>query len=203
MRFFFILLLLFSVFLPGCQKQTERLSLDQPWEVYRAQDGAVMLGYYIQPKISPGYTGWHWLVVEPELGRQLLEPLASDRAEQEDAIVALEYEGWSSKARLMPELTQPGRQDPTPPALGYGPWSEVEFVWYEEQGAFRLIDPSGAAVLPLARVSPGFAVLEVREARNRLMLGVLKVAAIAGMVTGIVLLDGTVMFSTYGFSYGH
>lgn len=192
------LLVISLLFAAGCRSKTEQLYLKKPFEAYRAENGVVMLGYYIQPEIHRGYAGWHWLVIEPELAERMFEPLLSAEAvEDPDAVVAVSYEGWGSEAELIPPLTERGYTDPTVPKPYGSPVTKLKFIWDEDRGVLSLID-RGEAVLPWVRVTPGDAVLTTHELESEVLLPLVYVAAVAGLVTGVVLLDGSVVFSTYG-----
>lgn len=189
-------LALVCFFCAGCRTDQERISIDRPWKAFKAEDGSLMLGYYVQPELQRGWAGWHWLVVEPELAEKAFEPVGPGMVDTPESVVMLEYEGWFKDAEMIPELNDRGFTDPTPPKWN-GELTPLEYIWDAERGQFSLIDPN-EALLPWVEVSPGFAVLKTREVGSTFMLSVLQIAAVAGLVTGVVLLDGTVMFSTYG-----
>ncbi|MFK7787993.1 MAG: hypothetical protein AB8C95_00690, partial [Phycisphaeraceae bacterium] len=59
----------------GCKSSEQTVYLGKPSQAYRADNGAVLLGYNVlpalqptlklsvQPPASPEYAGWHWLVI--------------------------------------------------------------------------------------------------------------------------------------------
>lgn len=179
----------------GCRTKQEVIALGQPTEAYRADDGSVLFGYFVQPTIKPDYTGWHWLVIEPDTASLLLRGLPTDASEQSQRVVTVDYTGWGRNARLIPPLVEPGLPDDTPPVLGDGGLTELRFVWDDELRGVRLLDADWAG-LPLMRVSPDFATLRIREYRTEVMLDVLKVVGIAALVAGLILLGGEVAIDT-------
>jgi len=182
----------------GCSSRQETVYLGKPTQAYRADNGSVLLGYYVQPKpkvtlepkAKPDYAGWHWLVVEPATGRLMMKALPPDAIEDSERVISVKYEGWGSNARLIPPLLEPGLQDDTPPAVGDGALTKVLFTWDNDLGGARLMD-TNFAVLPLIRVSPDSATQRVWEYDREAMLNVLRVAAIAGLVVGLVFLGGS------------
>ena len=96
----------------------------------------------------------------------------------------------SPNARLIPPLLEPGRQDDTPPVVGDGGLTRLLFTWDSGQRGVQLIDQD-LANLPLIRVSPDSATLRTWEANREIWLGILQVAAVAGIVVGLIALGGS------------
>lgn len=182
----------------GCTIREEVVLLGKPSRAYKADNGAVLFGYYIEPKpevtlepqAPPAYVGWHWLVIEPataELMMQAVPPGATDGPKR---VIAVAYEGWGGNAELIPPLLKPGLPDDSPPRIGQGGLTELRFTWDSDRRGARLVDGSGLT-LPLIRVSPDSATIRIREVDREAWLNILKIAAIAGAVTGLVLLGGS------------
>jgi hypothetical protein len=178
------------VFSVGCRTKQETVSLGPPLEAYRADNGSVLFGYRVAPTLKPDHAGWHWLIVEPDTAELLSRPLADDAAAAGPRTVAVSYRGWGANAELTPPLLEPGRPDSTPPVVGDGGLTPLGFTWDESLGAVRVCGASGATVA-LVRVSPAAATLRVREYDRQAMLNVLKIVAVAGLITGLVFLGGS------------
>lgn len=200
MRYFhapLVCLAIACVFSAGCSVRQEIVFLGEPTQAYRADNGAVLLGYDVQatPRVTldthPGaeYAGWHWLIIEPSAAKLLERGRPSGAQENRERVLTVQYEGWRSNARLVPPLLKPGLQDSNPPVVGDGGLTRLGFAWDSARDGVRLIDQDFAA-LALIRVSPDFATLRIREYDRDKMLTVLKVVAIAGLVTALVLLGG-------------
>lgn len=175
----------------GCHSKQETLYLGQPLQAYRAGNGAVLFGYYVEPMIKPEYTGWHWLIVEPDTAELLLQPASSPGSpDSVDRAVAVSYIGWRTNARLVPPLVDPGRADSAPPVIGDGGLTALRFVWDETMQGVRLLDAGGSA-LALMRVTPQFATLKIYPYQREFWLGVLRVLMVAGVITGLILLGGS------------
>ena len=186
----------------GCKSSEQTVLLGKPSQAYRADNGAVLLGYNVQraaqarleltvePSGPPDYVGWHWLVIEPATAKRLLEAVPVGATDPSKRVIAVKYKGWGRNARLTPPLLSPGRADDTPPTVGGGELTELLFNWDSELGGPHLVN-SSFAMLPVMLVSPGFAMLRERSLDRELTLRVLKVAAIAGIVVGLVFLGGS------------
>ncbi|MBX2852822.1 MAG: hypothetical protein KTR15_13890 [Phycisphaeraceae bacterium] len=186
----------------GCSVRQEVVDLGKPSQAYRADNGAVLLGYDVQPTpqvtlepaLPPDYAGWHWLVIEPDTAGLMLKAIPPDATDGSNRIIAVDYEGWGRNARLIPPLLEPGLSENTPPVVGEGGLTELRFVWDNDLRGVRLVDSSGET-LPLIRVSPDSATLRIRKLDREAMLDVLRVAAVAGLVVGLVFLGGSVDIS--------
>lgn len=186
----------------GCKSSEQTVFLGKPTQAYQASNGAVMLGYNVQaavpsslqlsvePAGQPEYVGWHWLVIEPATAKRLLEAVAVDAPDAGDRAVTVNYKGWGRNARLIPPLLEPGRRDATPPALGDGDLTQLSVSWDSALGGPRLMN-SSYAMFPVILVSPDAQTLRAWTYDRELMLDVLKVAAVAGLIVGLVLLGGS------------
>jgi len=182
----------------GCRGRETTVSLGQPEQAYRATDGSVLFGYNVlptpqvtlQPSVQPEYAGWHWLVIEPSTAKLLMQAVPPDATDDRERIVSVTYEGWGRNARLIPPLLEPGRPDDTPPVVGDGGLTRLLFTWDSGQRGARLIDQD-LATLPLIRVSPDAATLRTWEVNREVWLDILKVAAVAGIVVGLIALGGS------------
>ncbi|MFN3167890.1 MAG: hypothetical protein ACE37H_12600 [Phycisphaeraceae bacterium] len=178
------------MFCVGCKTKQETLSLGPPLEAYRADDGSLLFGYRVEPTLKPDHAGWHWLIVEPGTAELLSVPFGEGENQAGPRTVAVSYKGWGANAKLTPPLLEPGRPDRAPPVVGEGGLTALRFVWDEQAGAVRLRDAAGMTVA-LMRVSPGDATLRVREYDSEAILNVLKIVAVAGLITGLVFLGGS------------
>lgn len=186
------------LFSAGCTVRQEVVFLGEPSQAYRADNGSILLGYDVQltprvtldPSPQADYAGWHWLIIEPATAKLLLKALPQEGNSGSERIINVDYEGWGSNARLVPPLLKPGLQDSAPPVMGDGGLTRLGFTWDSDLDGVRLIDQD-FATLALIRVSPDFATLRIREYNREVMLDVLKVVAIAGFVTGLILLGGS------------
>ena len=186
------------VVLAGCSIRQEVIYLGKPSQAYQADNGAVLFGYYVQPTpqvtlepaAPPDYVGWHWLVIEPATAELMMEALPPGATDDSKRIITVDYEGWGRNAQLIPPLLEPGLSDNTPPLVGDGGLTELRFIWDNDLRGARLVDQN-FATLPLIRVSPDSATIRIREVDREAWLNILKVAAIAGAVTGLILLGGS------------
>ena len=186
----------------GCKSSEQTVLLGKPSQAYRADNGAVLLGYNVQPAVQrtlqltvqpagpPDYVGWHWLVIEPATAKRMLQAVSPSAIQQSDRTIAVNYKGWGRNARLIPPLLEPGRSDSTPPTVGDGELTELRLSWDSELGGPRLVNASDA-MLPVILVSPDAETLREWFLDRELMLDVLRVAAVAGLVVGLVLLGGS------------
>ena len=182
----------------GCTIREEVVYLGKPSKAYRADNGAVLLGYNVQPAPqvtldpvpTPDYAGWHWLIVEPGTAERMMEPLEPGEVDLDKRVITVDYEGWGSNAELVPPLLEPGLFDDTPPAVVDGGLTELRFVWDEGLRGVRLMD-AGFATTPLIRVTPESATLRIRESNREAWLDILKVVAVAGAVAGLIILGGS------------
>ena len=184
----------------GCKSSEQTVLLGKPSQAYLADNGAVLLGYDVQPAVpralelqptaQPDYVGWHWLVIEPATAKQVLQPVSVDSRGLGKRVIAVDYQGWGRNARLIPPLLEPGLADDTPPVVGEGGLTELRLSWDSKLGGPRLVNSSGA-MLPVILVSPDAEVLREWFVDRELVLDVLKVAAVAGLVVGLVFLGGS------------
>lgn len=175
----------------GCSTQREVISLGEPSEAYRADDGSVLFGYYVQPTSRPEFAGWHWLIIEPGTAKLLSQGLTAEQIEQSGREVTVTHIGWRKNAKLVPALVEPGLPDRTPPVVGGGGLTELRFVWDSALYGPRLVDADLQA-LPLMRVSPDAAMLKTREYNREAMLDVLRIVAVGALVAGLILAGGDV-----------
>lgn len=186
----------------GCTSSRETVSLCQPKQVYKADNGSLLFGYDVRPipqvTLEPttleAYEGWHWLIIEPDTAEAILQGTSIDGGEQGPRIVAVSYEGWGRNARLVPPLLKPGLPDSTPPVVGDGGLTELSFAWDSERRGVRLLIASESTV-SIVQVSPDFKTQRVWGYNKELALDILKVAAVAGLVVGLVFLGGSVDIS--------
>ena len=171
----------------GCTTQEEVLSLGEPLEAYRAPNGSVVYGYYVQPQTKPEYAGWHWLVIEPEASSELMQGGAAE--------VDVSYEGFRSNARLVPPLRKTGLKNPAPPRVDGAELAEVPFAWDAELMGPRLLGSSGS-VLPVMLVSPRSEKLVTRELSSDAKRFLLVVATVA-LVGGLIALGGSLDISLH------
>lgn len=182
----------------GCTVREEVVSLGKPSKAYRAESGAVLLGYNVQPTPrvtldpvpTPEYAGWHWLIVEADTAERMMQPLEPGEVDLDKRVITVDYEGWGRNAELVPPLLEPGLFDDTPPAVGEGELTQLQFVWDEALGGVRLMGV-GFSATPLIRVMPESATLRIRESNREAWLDVLKVVAVAGAVVGLIILGGS------------
>ncbi len=193
-----ICLLIACLVSAGCSVKQEVVSLGKPSKAYKADNGSVLLGYLIQPtpKITldpdggASYAGWHWLVIEPDMVERLLTPVSSGGPGASTQLITIRYEGWGRKAELVPPLLEPGLAETTPPVVGNGVLTRLDFTWDQANGGVRLLG-SGAERLPVILVTPDAATLRIREYNRELVLDILKVAAVVGVVAGLIILGGS------------
>lgn len=186
----------------GCTSSRERVSLGEPKRVYLADNGALLFGYDVrptprvtlEPAPPPDYAGWHWLIIEAQTAEAILQGSVSDDVGQGPRIVAVSYEGWGRNAKLVPPLLKPGLPDDSPPVVGEGGLTELGFTWDREMGGVRLLVAQGSTV-SIVRVTPDSQVHRVWGYNSELTLDLLKVAAVAGLVVGLVFLGGSVDIS--------
>ena len=182
----------------GCSSRRETISLGQPKQVYKADNGSLLFGYDVQPTprvtlepvSAPEYAGWHWLIIEPDTAEAILRGMASDGTQQGPRVVAVSYEGWGGNARLVPPLLESGLPDSTPPVIGEGGLTPLLFAWDSEMRGVRLLLNNGLTA-SIVRVSPDFMTQRVWRYDSELMLDILKVAAVAGLVVGLIFLGGS------------
>ncbi|MEO0476160.1 MAG: hypothetical protein AAF085_09365 [Planctomycetota bacterium] len=182
----------------GCTIREEVVSLGKPSKAYQADNGSVVLGYLVEPTPqvtldpNPGasYAGWHWLIVEPDTAKLMLTPAPAGETGAGSRVVTVDYEGWGRNAELIPPLLKPGFTDSTPPAVGQGGLTPLAFTWDTALGGARLMS-QGVVMLPLIKVAPGTATLRIREYNRELMLDILTIAAVAGLIAGLILLGGS------------
>ncbi len=184
----------------GCKSREQTVYLGQPSQAYRSSDGAVLLGYNVkpavqttlqlEPKAQPDYVGWHWLVIEPDTAERMLQAVPLDAVDHSERVIVVNYKGWGRNARLIPPLLEPGRSDDTPPMVGDGELTQLLFSWDSELNGPRVVNASNA-MLPVILVSPDAEMFREWSLDRELLLDVLKVAAVAGLVVGLVLLGGS------------
>jgi hypothetical protein len=182
----------------GCTSSRETVSLGEPKRIYKADNGSLLFGYDVRPAprvtldpmSEPDYAGWHWLIIEPDTAEVILRGAASDELPQGSRIVAVSYEGWGKNARLVPPLLEPGLPDNTPPVIGEGGLSPLLFASDSEMGGVRLLLTNGSTA-SIVQVSPGFQTQRVWSYNSELTRDILRVAAVAAVVTGLILLGGS------------
>ena len=182
----------------GCTSSRETVSLGEPKKIYKADNGSLLFGYDVRPAprvtldpmSEPDYAGWHWLIIEPDTAEAILQGSASGDSPQGTDVVAVSYEGWGRNARLVPPLLEPGLPDSTPPVIGDGGLSPMLFSSDREVGVVQLLLANGAAA-SIVQVSPGFKTQRVWSYNSELTLDLLRVAAVAGVVVGLILLGGS------------
>ncbi|MEM9108940.1 MAG: hypothetical protein AAGC72_02850 [Planctomycetota bacterium] len=186
----------------GCTIQQETVPLGKPTRAYQADDGSILFGYYIEPKPQvtldpvplPEYVGWHWLIIEPETSKLMLQPVSPEAVGERGRMIAVVYDGGGENARLVPPLLEPGLRVDTPPRIGDGGLTKLGLIWDDYLGGARLVD-RGYSSLPLVRVSPDSATITTRGYDREAWLNILKVAAVAGAVAGLILLGGSTSIS--------
>lgn len=184
------------IFSVGCRSKQEVVSLGEPLQAFEADNGSVLLGYYVKPVIKPANAGWHWLVIEPETARLLMQaqPPAADGGRER--VVTVSYKGWDANADLTPPLLEPGFTDAAPPVLGNGGMTVLGMEWDEDRGGLRFVIGDGEA-LPWLLVQPGSETLEVRIIDRDRLYDVLIVVAVGAFIAGLVLLGGSAEFSSH------
>ncbi|MFK7789443.1 MAG: hypothetical protein AB8C95_08150, partial [Phycisphaeraceae bacterium] len=129
-------------------------------------------------------------VIEPATAKRMMQAVSPDAAEQSERTIAVNFKGWGKNARLIPALLEPGLQSDTPPVVGDGELTQLMLSWDSEMGGPRLVN-SSYAMLPVILVSPDSVTQRVWEYDREMMLDVLKVAAVAGVIVGLVFLGGS------------
>ncbi len=173
----------------GCATKRETLTLGEPAEAYRADDGSVLFGYYVQPTIQPDWAGWHWLIIEPGTAERL-QGGTNDSSDARVRTVVVDYQGWGANAKLVPPLLEPGLPEATPPVVGDGGLRALRFSWDAEARGVRLLDDRFAE-LALVRVSPGAELLKVRVYDRDLMWDVVAVVAVGALIAGLIIAGGS------------
>lgn len=171
----------------GCTTRQEVVSLGQPYKAYRAADDSVVYGYYVESETESDYTGWHWLVIDPAIGKRLLEA--------GDATVRVDYDGLLSNARLIPPLDEPGLKDPAPPRVDGQELSKLGYFWSDSLGGPRLIG-TGAGVLPVMLLASDTATLEFSQLSPEFKRFLLVVGVVA-FVGGLIVLGGSATISVH------
>lgn len=95
----------------------ENVYLGKPTRALLAQDGTLLLSFYIERRQQPGHAGWHWLVVEPGAVGIMFDPHTLNNKTRCDwDTLKIIWAGEDANARMVPPLLEPGMSDnQTPP----------------------------------------------------------------------------------------
>lgn len=132
--------------------EIEAVALGKAHAAYRAADGSIAVRYHIEREHQPSYTGYHWLVIEPEVAELVLRPKADFQSPEHtrhmrDFVTVRSVDGEREpnlferiNAWIEPPILESGLPDDKPPAGVAQPIRPLVMV-FDEEGRLSLRDP--------------------------------------------------------------
>lgn len=147
----------------GGEWSKETVAEPAPHEAFVAEDGSLLLSFYIEREAQPDQNGWHWLVVDPMKTSKLLEPRPATQPPSVYHHIWLDWTG--SDGNLYPPIDQPGLAEAYPPPGEHGaltPWGlRRDGRW----GGYVLqpLGDTGEMLRPRILLTPNTAVVQSPE----------------------------------------
>lgn len=195
--------LLVSLVAAGCKTGTgrwgeERVDVPTPTHAYVAEDGTLLLGLYVERELRSWRSGWHWVIVEPEVAGPMLVLDQPADAPTDDATQirhGIDAQPKGTNARIEPPILgrglERGADTPTPPTQykGLKPWTVVPFTY---ANTFALMPADRPALRTSAIQLYPHSVDYVSPLKNLTKLAALPLL-VPAFVFGVVVLTGLVI----------